>query len=160
VPASDYTPDVDAVAAYIRARTKTQGGAEAGTFNPAAWWDDNSGRGTRPTAEQVETLITLATGKVSNIIGADVLPEHQDAARDVVALRAAMLTELDYWPEQVNTGRSTYPQLKELWDEAWADLLSSMGIDTDDGGGAVAAGAGFPSYGGFPETAIGMEHPW
>lgn len=160
MPVSDYTPDVAAVAAFIRARTKTQGGAEAGTFNPAASWENGSGEGTRPTAEGVATEIDNALGRISNIIGQDVPEAHRDAARRLAALRAAMLVELTYWPEQVNTGRSTYPQLKELFDEEWEDLLTSMGIATDEGGGAVTAGAGMPSYGGFPETAIGMEHPW
>jgi hypothetical protein len=160
VPVSDYTPDVDAVAAYIRARTKTQGGAEAGTFNPADSWTDDSGEGTRPTAEQVAELIDRTVGKIANSIGVDIDEVYWEGAADVVALRTAMLTELTYWPEQVNTGRSTYPQLKDLWDEAWEDLLTSMGISTDEGGGAVPVGAGYPSYGGFPATGIGMEFDW
>lgn len=160
MPVSDYTPDVKAVAAFLRARTKTEGGAEAGTFTPAASWQDGSGRGTRPTEEGALEEIANALGDVSGIIGVDIADQFREPARRVSALRAALLIELSYFPEQVATGRSPYVQLKELYDEAWENLLTSMGISSDAGGGAVPVDAGFPSYGGFPTTAIGMEHPW
>lgn len=158
MPVSDYTPDVASVAGFIRARTKTAGGAEAGTFNPAAM--QGTSTETRPTAEQVDIEIANALGKISGILGPDIDANYFAAAKRVAALRAAMFTELNYWPEQVNTGRSTYTQLKDLWDEEWEDLLTALGISTDAGGGAVPALAGEPSYGGFPRTAIGMEFPW
>lgn len=167
MPVSDYTPTVEEVAAFIRARTKTQGGKEAGTFNPAANWTDGSGDGTRPTAEQVQTEIENALPKITGVVGADI-PDapgsdpdaYRNAAERVAALRTAALIELSYWPEQVNTGRSTYPQLKEMLDEEWEQLLSDLGISTEAGGGATPAEAGYPSSGGFPETAIGMEFAW
>lgn len=167
MPVSDYTPTVDQVAAFIRARTKTQGGKEAGTFNPAAAWEDGSGDGTRPTTEQVDEVIGNTLPKLVGVLGVDI-PDapgddpdiYRDAAQRVAALRAAAFIELTYWPEQVNAGRSTYPQLKELLDEEWEQLLTDLGIGTDAGGGAVTADAGYPSYGGFPETAIGMEFAW
>lgn len=167
MPVSDYTPAVEDVASFIRARTKTQGGKEAGTFNPAASWDDGSGEGTRPTAEQVGIEIAQALPKIEGVVGADI-PDapgsdpdaYRNAAKRVAALRTAAIIELSYWPEQVNTGRSTYPQLKEMLDEEYAQLLSDLGISTETGGGAVPASAGYPSSGGFPETAIGMEFAW
>jgi hypothetical protein len=167
MPVSDYTPDVEEVAAFIRARTKTQGGKEAGTFNPAVSWTDGSGDGTRPTSEQVATEIGNALPKITGVVGADI-PDapgsdpnaYREAAKRVAALRTAAIIELSYWPEQVNTGRSTYPQLKDMLDEEWKQLLADMGIGTEAGGGAVPASAGYPSYGGFPETAIGMEFAW
>lgn len=159
MPVSDYTPEVPAVAAFLRARTKTEGGEEAGTFNPAAYWTDNSGRGTRPTAEQATEQIANAIGDISGIVGEDIDERFHEPAKRVVALRAALLIELSYFPEQVATGRSPYAQLKELYDEAWGNLKSALGIDTDEGV-VVPTDAGYPSYGGFPETAIGMEHPW
>lgn len=158
MPVSDYTPDVASVAGFIRARTKTAGGAEAGTFNPES--EVGTGTETRPTAEQVTTEIQNAIGMISGILGPDIDPAYFEDAKRVTSLLAAMLVELGYWPEQVNTGRSTYPQLKELYDEWWENLLTALGIVLDPGGGAVPAGAGFPSYGGFPTTAIGMEFPW
>lgn len=155
MPVSDYTPQVAQVASFIRARTKTRGGSEAGTFNPAASPESDL---TRPTAEEVELVIADALGKVSGRIGVDIADTYWEDAKRLSALYAAMITELTYWPEQVNTGRSTYTQLKELWDEEWAEFLDVLGIGGDSG--AVTVDAGFPSYGGFPETAIGMEHAW
>jgi hypothetical protein len=157
VPVSDYTPSVASVAAYIRARTKTRGGAEAGTFNPAAAAETDK---TRPTAEGATEEINNALEDVSSIVGEDVAVEHRALAKRVVALRGAMLIELSYFTEQVNSGRSSYPQLKELYDEQWENLLTALGISTDAGGGAVPIGAGYPSSGGFPSTAIGMEQPF
>lgn len=160
MPTSDYTPTVETVAAHIRARTKTQGGKEAGTFNPAAAWDDGSGDGTRPTAEQVQELIDRVVGRMAGTIGEDIPENRWEEASSAASLRTAMFVELTFWPEQVNTGRSTYPQLRDLWKEEWEDLLTAMGISTDAGGGAVSIDAGYPSYGGFPESAIGMEQPF
>lgn len=154
MPASDYTPDVAAVAAFIRARTKTRGGDEAGTFNPE---DSSEQDKTRPTAEQTETEVANALGKISGKIGADIAEQYWSDASRLVALYAAMLIELTYWPEQVNTGRSTYPQLKELFDDDWKEFLDVLGIGED---APATPDAGFPSYGGFPLTAIGMETPW
>jgi hypothetical protein len=108
----------------------------------------------------VTTEIGNALGRVSGVIGADIPEAQFEAAKRASALYSAMLVELGYWPEQVNTGRSTYPQLKELFDEMWEDLLTALGISEDAGGGAVPEGAGFSSSGGFPCTAIGMETPW
>jgi hypothetical protein len=162
MPASDYTPGIVDVAGYIRSRTKTQGGAEAGTFNPAINWTDGSGTGTRPNAEQVSLEIEKSTGFLSATFGADVDDQYWGALGTLAALRAAMIVELTYFQEQVNSGRSTYPQLKELYDELYASLLSAMGLDDDGDGQPDNADplSGMPSYGGFPTTAIGMEHPW
>lgn len=157
MPVSDYTPTVEAVAAYIRARTKTVGGAELGTFSPDG---APAGNVTRPTATQATVEINNALGDISGIIGADIDTRYVVLATRVAALRSALLIELAYWPEQIGTNRSAYIQLKELYDELWASLLDVMGLTPDDDGGIVPADAGFASYGGFPTTAIGMEHPW
>lgn len=158
MPVSDYTPTVASIGTLLRARTKTKGGAEAGVFNPAS--AAGTSDETRPTAEGVMEYINIALGDVSGIIGADLEEKYVEPARRVAALRAALLIELTYWPEQVNSDRSPYDQLKVLYDEAWANLLASMGISLDDDGGPASIDAGYPSYGGFPSTAIGMEFPW
>lgn len=158
MPVSDYTPTVDSLGALLRARTKTKGGAEAGTFNPEA--SVGTSEETRPTAEGVEEQIATALGDISGIIGVDLEAKYVEPARRVAALRAALLIELSYWPEQVNSDRSPYDQLKVLYDEAWANLLASMGISLDDDGGPATVDAGYPSYGGFPSTGIGMEFAW
>lgn len=158
MPASDYTPTVASIGALMRARTKTKGGAEAGTFNPAS--SVGTGEETRPTSEGVEEQIGTALGDISGIIGVDLEEKYVEPARRVAALRAALLIELSYFPEQVNSDRSPYDQLKVLYDEAWANLLASMGISLEEDGGPATIEAGFPSYGGFPTTGIGMEFPW
>lgn len=158
MPVADYKPNVAAVAGFIRARTRTRGGTVAGTFNPAA--ATGSPTETIPTAEGVEVEIQNALGKISGKLGPDVVVGYQDDARRITALYAAMLIELTYWPEQINTGRSTYPQLKELFDEDWEELLDILGIGEKGGAGPPTVDAGFPSYGGFPTTAISMERAW
>lgn len=158
MPVSEYTPTVASVAAILRARTKTRGGKEAGTFNPAS--AVGTADETRPTEEQVILEISNSLGHISGIIGADIDERFQDSASRAAALRTALLIELSYFPEQVATGRSPYVQLKELYDEEWATLLDAMGLSPDAGGGVVAPDAGYPSAGGFPTTAIGMETAW
>jgi hypothetical protein len=157
VPVSEYTPTVESVAAFIRARTKTVGGSELGTFSANG---APAGDTTRPTAAQATVEINNALGDISGIIGEDIDAKYRTLATRVAALRSALLIELTYWPEQIGTNRSAYIQLKELYDELWASLLDVMGLTPDDDGGIVPADAGFASYGGFPATAIGMEHPW
>lgn len=157
MPVSEYTPTVASAASYLRARTKTRGGAEAGTFNPAAASEADK---TRPTFEGATEQINVALEDISGVIGVDIDAAYQPLATRVAALRAAMLIELSYFSEQINSGRSPYPQLKELYDEQWENLLTALGISTDAGGGAVPVGAGYPSYGGFPTSAIGMEQPF
>lgn len=122
MPTSDYTPTVAEVAAYVRARTKDDNGAEAGTFNA----------NTRPTSTQVSSLITNAVGVVSRKVGNDLDAEFQDAAQALAALRTAMFIELSYFPEQVREGRSNYEELKALYDEDMATLVSSM-LDDEPG---------------------------
>jgi hypothetical protein len=104
----EYTPTGSEVAALLRARTKKTGGGELGN------WDNS----TRPNAQQVEEIIRSATGTVSLMVGDIVPPKIVEEVRAIVAIRAAMLIELSYWPEQINSARSTYQQLKDLYDDA------------------------------------------
>jgi hypothetical protein len=87
---------------------------------------------------------------------------YRQAVAKLAALGVALEVELTYFPEQVATGRSPYEQLKALYDERFKQMLSLLGLDTDDSGTLDPGGleGGYPSYGGFPTTAIGMEHPW
>lgn len=164
MPVSDYTPTVDAVAAYLRARTKTLGGQEAGTFAPAASAEDEK---TRPSFEQVTEAIGTSVGEIAGAFGSDIpdapgsdIGAYRSAAQSLAALGAALIVELSYFPEQIPTGRSPYIQLKDLYDSRFENLKDTLFPDPDDGGSPPLEGEGFPSYGGFPCTAIGMEHPW
>jgi hypothetical protein len=98
---------VDAVGAVLHARTRVSdldGGTEAGTFTEE----------TRPTAEQVERLIEQATADVYMRVGGTVDDDLHDSYRHCVALRAAMLIELGFTPEQIGntTDRTTYQSLR------------------------------------------------
>lgn len=160
-------PTVQEVASFIRARTKTQGADEAGTFNPQAWKEDQSGRGTRPTAEEVTALIDNFVGIFIPQWGVvpDAPGDDPDAYRNAItrlaALGVALEVELTYFPEQVATGRSPYQQLLDLFNTRKAELMGVLGLDDDsDGIPDGDSTAGMPSYGGFPTTGIGMEMPW
>jgi hypothetical protein len=99
--------DVIEVASFLRARTRDQFGNEVGTFNA----------NTRPTESQVVSLIRLAADHVTATVGTRELPAGlMRMARTAVALRAAMLVELSYFPEQVQAGRSPYEQLRAMYD--------------------------------------------
>lgn len=166
MPVSDYKPVVADVGAWLRARTKTRGGSEAGTFNPAIAPDRDR---TRPTSEEVQTLIndqfpTLAAvfGEVPDSPDPNNPNAYREAVAKLASLGVALEVELTYFPEQVATGRSPYPQLLDLYDRRYKAMLSVLGLDKDASGEVDPGGAegGFPSYGGFPTTGIGMEHPW
>jgi len=167
MPVSDYTPTVEAVAALLRSRTKTPSGSEAGTFMPAASAEQDS---TRPTAEQAAEMIAVALQDIVGVFGPDV-PDapgedpgaYRTAVQGLSALGAALQVELTYFPEQVATGRSPYAQLKQLYDDRLKRLTDAIIGDEDGGSDGPTLSdpyAGMPSGGGFPNTAIGMEHPW
>lgn len=111
---SDFTPTVDQVAALLRARTRDENGVELGTFNEH----------TRPTGTEAATLIAMAAQQVAAVIGTDPVTlvateraqEVLDAATQAVALRAALLIESSYFPEQIAAGESPFLQLRELSD--------------------------------------------
>jgi len=104
-----WQPTVSDVAALLRARTKQIGTAqELGTFTAE----------TRPTGQQVQTLIRKATGDLAMVIGDEVPGVIMREANETAALKAAMMVELSYFPEQVATNRSPYAQYKELYDDA------------------------------------------
>lgn len=158
-------PTIADVAAWLRARTKTRGGAEAGTFNPATVPDGDQ---TRPTAEQVQILINdfLPTfnavwGVIPDAPGDDI-DAYRNAVGRLASLGVALEVELQYFPEQVATRRSPYPEMLDLYNRRFANMLSVLGLDKDSSGEIDAGGVegGYPSYGGFPLTAIGMEFPW
>ncbi len=117
-----FVPTVDDVGAILRTRTKDDMGNETGTFNAD----------TRPTDQQVLTLIGQAYDDVVAVIDDDIPLESYRDARSVIALRAAMLVELSYWPDQVPLGRSPYTQLKELYDEMLPRLQSAVAREIEE----------------------------
>jgi hypothetical protein len=146
MPTSEYTPSAADVGALLRARTKDNNGNEVGTFNAD----------TRPTGAEVDILIQDALADVADAVGADLPADLQDRAKRMASLRAAMLVELSYFPEQVRTDRSPYDRFKELYDEMLPALVEAVAREdegTDDT--STIADGGFPSY-GFPEDQGGL----
>lgn len=149
-----WTPSVEQVAALIRARTKIPGGGEAGTFTEQ----------TRPTREEVETIIVQAVDHVSAAIGGDPCNDRlEESARASAALLAAILIETSYWPEQAEARGSSAARLESLFNARLKSLTAAVaeecgGQGTGDAGdgnsGAVAAG-GFND--GYP--LIGRDYP-
>ena len=118
-------PTVDDVGAILRARTQDVEDDEVGTFTDT----------TRPTAEEVERIIGMARGVVLTRTGSldsppmvcDTAPDLRTNASTAVAMLAAMLVELTYFPEQVNSDRSAYEEYKELWNTVMEGLVGAAG---------------------------------
>lgn len=159
MPTSDYTPDVASVGALLRARTRDTNGSEIGTFTEQ----------TRPTGDQVQSLIRTAVSDLSSAVGSDLAAEYHAAAQTLAAYRAAALIELAFFPEQVATGRSPYAQLLELYNTA----LASLRLAVEDAGGDVPGQPGgeggavpdapayaFPVYVSPLADALGRAYPY
>lgn len=155
MPVSDYTPTVAQVGALLRARTKDTGGNELGTFTSA----------TRPTDTEVNLLIAQAAGTLSTKAGDDIPAALFDEASQLAAIRAAMLVELSYFPEQIMTGRSTYPQLQELWIEGFGSedgkkkgsLIQAITSAESSGGQVLPEEPGMVQYTFPPSSGIGSR---
>lgn len=106
-----WVPSLNQVGALVRTRTKDSSGNELGTFN----------EDTRPTSQDVQELIQQATDTFVVRGGTEIPPELFQEVQRLIALRAAMLVEISYFPEQVATGRSPYNQYMELWSEGYGD---------------------------------------
>jgi hypothetical protein len=112
----NYIPTVRNVASKIMSRTKDQYGKLIGTFT----------EDTTPTGQQVEIVVDGIITEVADVIGDQVPEAFVDDAANVAALRAAMQVELDFFSDQVNTGRSIYPQLREQYLTALENLVKAL----------------------------------
>jgi hypothetical protein len=113
-----WAPGVDDVGAILRARTMTRNGVVVGTFNAY----------TNPTDVSVMSLINDASADVQDAIGPEVNvpPSLYSSAEDLAALGTALLVELAYFPEQINSGRSPYPQLQKQYDDKLKRLQNAI----------------------------------
>lgn len=79
-------------------------------------------------------------------------------ATEMISIYAAMMVELSFFSEQINTNRSPYRELKDLFAEGMAALIEGLGGEgnsaVDDIGLDDAPTANDPSY-EFPPTSIG-----
>lgn len=147
-----FTPTVEEVAAYMRARLKGEFG-RVETFNEE----------TTPTREQIEELIPQAVRKVATRIGGSICEcdEQEDLyidARGLAALRTAMIAERSFFPEQVGSGRSPYPQMEDEWKEGIKVLVEAIAEHCGGGGGEAVGGEGAMPSGSFPcPSGIGTQ---
>lgn len=117
-----WLPTVAEVALHVRARTRTRGGQQVGTFTVD----------TIPTDLEVRNLIVQAAERIFGRLG-NVPANLTATASSAAAVLAAMLIELSYFPEQINSDRSSYRELKKLFDEDMKTLIEASG-----GGGSSA----------------------
>jgi hypothetical protein len=145
------------VAAILRARTRDDAGNELGAWTTA----------TRPTLDEVERLIALATSQITDADGPG--ERCTRLCRAAITYQTACLIELSYFPEQVRSDRSPYSELKELLEaslEAFDTCVKGGDVDGQGGG----EGYGYHSlptaplttwryYGDGGQDAPGWRHP-
>lgn len=120
-PSETWAPSTAQVAAFIASRTLLPSGDYAGDFTSA----------TRPTGMQVNTIIALLVSEIAGTVGVTstvlaTVPELAEQATWVAALGAAAMVELSYFPEQVRTEQSSYPDLDSRYTEALDRLIYSV----------------------------------
>ncbi len=118
MPVADFTPTHEEVGSVAMMRTRDDVGTETGTF------DDS----TRPTYDQAQMLIQKAVEDVKSKIGDNIPEPVWEMARDLVALRAAMLIELVYFASEVAQNRSPYTNYKQLYDEQLTEVVNAVRV--------------------------------
>jgi hypothetical protein len=154
-PSITWPATTDNVAALLRARTQDDTDVEGGV------WSDT----TRPTLAEAELILSMAQAIVLGQTGSlealacETADDVKSQAATLVALMAAMLIELSYFPEQVQTSRSAYEQYANLFDTLMPQLVQSVeecltgGVEP--GGGADSSTVPPPAF-AFPADAGGM----
>jgi len=142
-----YLPTLADIGAIMRARTKTVNGDEIGTFNDE----------TRPTGEEVNRIILQAANDVTAPIDTDIPVAAYRWAQQAIIYRSAKLIEISYFPEQIATGRSPYPEYNALFDEAIGWLNTAVGRELEEESGVeVTPGQPFWTFPG-PEVLVGWR---
>lgn len=145
----NYVPSVDLVARKISSRTRDEYGNVLGIFTEA----------TTPTDDQVQDIVFDVIGEVAGVVGNDVPDPLISDAANVVAERAAMQVELNFFSDQVNTGRSIYPQLKEMYESDLARLGKAI-TEYDATGSVLDTGMSNRASGSFPAPMTTMTERW
>lgn len=158
MPTVDFTPTVEELGQFMRARTKTRYGLTVGTFN-----DD-----TPVTESQAEGLIAEAVDEVGIAVGPD-LPEGPAGSEDIykrstkaaVLLLASMNVELQLVPDQVDDPRSPYAALERRYNSFRKALIEGVadarGDETVGEESVAISDARMPSYGGFGFPGTTMD---
>ena len=136
---ADWPVRVAGVGAILRSRTRDTSGTEIGTF------DDT----TRPTEDQVLSLINEAVLGLVSAVGDDIPEQFWQQAGSVATYKTCMLVELSYFPEQIVAGRSLYDPLKELHKEALDGLRAALNEYGKNVPGEASGAPSPPSY-SFP----------
>lgn len=123
VAPEDWTPTVDEVGGLLRSRTINDSMIEVGTFTPAA---SAAGSRTRPAAEDVARIIEEETGALTGFVGNDLPASLWALAHSAALYRVASRIELEYWPEQIQAGRSNYEQLAAQRDTEEGRLIAAV----------------------------------
>lgn len=116
MPASDYKPTIEQIGALLYERTADSVGNKLGTFTET----------TRPTATNVSSIIERAVGTVSSTVGNEIPESCWEMARSLVALRAAMLIEVSFFPEQIRADKSPFESYRKMYEFDLADLRKAV----------------------------------
>lgn len=134
----EIVPDIANVSALLRTRTKDDVGNETGVFSA----------NTRPTLASATALLNKAKGIVVGKIGTSepCTSELATDAAGVIEQRCALMIELSYFSEQINTNRSPYEQIKALYDQDLKDLIEAIAEQCGSGIGEPGTNGQLPSY--------------
>lgn len=137
-----WAPVLEDVAAYVTSRTVDA--VTPGSDTPIGTFTAD----TYPTDTQVLRLVGTATAWVVNVTG-DVVPDLEETATDVAAMRAAALIEL------------SYPDRDGDIDEVATVLLEQARAGRDELAAANRAGGGAgPNGTATPLGAFPVAAPW
>lgn len=114
----------DRVGRLLRARTKTSAGVTVGQFTGD----------TIPDRDQVKDLVEDAAQDVFITAGDTFQSATEPGAWVLISIRAAMLVEQSYWPEQTTSEDSNYARLRDLYNDGLTHLVTRV---NDDQAGAT-----------------------
>jgi hypothetical protein len=132
VAPDDWEPTVADIGRKLRSRTKDTNGDEVGTFTSA----------TRPDGDEVAAIIREETTAIAGFVGPDIPISLYGVARTAALNRIAARIELDYFPEQIPTGRSPYEQLiadRDVWEQRLVTAVREHTASGEAGGSAIGA---------------------
>lgn len=152
VAPEDWTPTVDDIGRKMRTRTMNRNGTEEGTFQPSTADPDHQ---TKPTAEDIARIIEEETGALMGFVGYDIPAPLWQLAHSAALSRVAARVELDYYTEQINSGRSPYEQYKDDRDLEEGRLVSAVRASS---GAGEAGGLALGSMLTRPQAAIDSEN--
>lgn len=123
------------VAALLPQRTKGEFGKDGEFRDPPD--------ATTPTKKQVESILSKTAERIADKLnleeGKDICPNGPlNLAKEVHALRAAMMVELTYFANQLRTDQSPYKALKEEYESGLKDLIEAYENKCGDEGGDIA----------------------